>query len=289
MTTSSPLVSVIIPCYNHEKFVKEALQSVINQTYTNIQLIVIDDGSTDNSVEVIKELKQNFDFVFETQSNIGLSSTLNKGITKYAKGKYIAILASDDIWQENKLSIQVKFLENNKDFAMVCSNAFIVNSQSEIVDKFYNNFTNPNISFTEIALGRKIIPALTVIIRKEIFDFVGLFDKNLLIEDWDMWLRISYKYKVAGIDAYLANYRQHAFNTSSIKLEGMTMSRFEILSKWKGLIKEKLFNKIYRNLEIVAMNELGTNELLKRYVKPTFIKMLNSKYRKLVFKNIYKI
>src|SRR5690606_27530759 len=124
MRTPSPLVSVIIPCFNHEKYIKECLLSVINQSYKNVQLIVIDDGSTDRSVEIIKELKQQNDFIFEEQLNSGISKTLNKAITKYAEGEYIAILASDDYWHSDKLSKQVSFIEQNPEYAMVCSEAF---------------------------------------------------------------------------------------------------------------------------------------------------------------------
>ena len=91
-----PLVSVVIPCYNHEKFVQDCIQSVIDQTYENIELIIIDDGSKDNSVKVIQELADKYGFTFIHRPNKGLSATLNEGI-RLSKGKYFSAIASDDI------------------------------------------------------------------------------------------------------------------------------------------------------------------------------------------------
>ena len=106
-----PLVSVIIPCYNHQNYVEKSLKSVFDQTYKNIEIIVIDDGSKDNSVNILKELQKNNHFILECQENMGVCKTLNKAISM-SKGKYIAILASDDYWDLPKIEKQVKVLKD---------------------------------------------------------------------------------------------------------------------------------------------------------------------------------
>ena len=105
-----PLVSVIVPCYNHEKYVEETIESIVNQTYENIELIVIDDGSKDASPQIIEELSKKYNFKFIHRSNKGLSATLNEGI-RLSQGKYISVCASDDKLKLDKIEKQVKFME----------------------------------------------------------------------------------------------------------------------------------------------------------------------------------
>ncbi len=112
-----PLVSVVVPCYNHEKYVKETIESIINQTYKNIELIVIDDGSKDNSVQVIQEMADKHGFTFVHRPNKGLSATLNEGI-RLSKGKYFCAIASDDILMLEKIEKQVTFMEANPEYGM---------------------------------------------------------------------------------------------------------------------------------------------------------------------------
>lgn len=282
MSIAAPLVSVIVPCFNHEKFVTESLLSVINQSYRNVQLIVIDDGSTDNSAEVIRKIKKDFNFIFETQSNVGISATLNRAITEYANGKYIAILASDDFWHKDKLSQQVEFMEQNKDFAMVCSESYIIDSESNVVSEFDKKLFEGSYSFEEIAYGRCLIPALTTMIRKEIFQEVGLFDQNLIIEDMDMWLRIAYRNKIGVINRKLAFYRQHSTNVSSKGII-MAKSRFQILNKWKH-IPSKQFKKMKRNWELQALGDFGKTdkEEAKKYFNPSINNFFNAAYRRFI-------
>lgn len=285
MIDEYPLVTVIVPCYNHEKFIRESILSVLNQEYRRIELIVIDDGSNDQSINIILKLKEELDFTFISQENKGVSNVLNKGLAM-AKGEYIAFLASDDYWLPNKVFSQIAFFRNHPEFKMVFSNAYIVDNKSKIIGQFQNSFSIPFpvVSFKDIALGKKTVPALTVMVHKEVFLSIGGFDENLMIEDWDMWLRIADRYHIGGVNDVLACYRKHNSNISLIRLEDMTKTRFRILGKWQNKINQRLYNKISRNLEILAMSELGNNPLLKEYIRPTFQKMLNSRYRRLFFK-----
>ncbi|SFH28276.1 glycosyltransferase family 2 protein [Pedobacter insulae] len=279
-----PLVSVIVPCYNHEQYVEECILSILNQRYQKIELIVIDDGSTDNSAEVIRRLQTTYDFIFEVQTNIGLSATLNKAIMKYANGAYIAFVASDDYWHPDKISEQIMFMQKNPDCALVCSKAFFVNGSSTVTGEFNPQAFKGSYSFKEIAYGKCLIPALTVLIQKDILNVIGLFDEDLLIEDLDMWLRIAAKYRVGFIDKKLAYYRTHDNNTSNRVID-MAKARFKILKKWTNL-PAPIFNKIKRNWELQAIKEFGKTDFqeAKKYFNPTFSNFLNSSYRKLILR-----
>src|ERR1044071_4273021 len=108
------LVSVIIPCYNNnnEQYLRECFDSVIQQTYSHLELIIIDDGSTNGASELLQKLKEEYNFILEKQINKGISGALNTGI-KHARGKYVAMMGSDDYWPLNKIELQVAFMEQN--------------------------------------------------------------------------------------------------------------------------------------------------------------------------------
>ena len=128
-----PLVTILVPCFNHQDYVRETIESIVKQTYKNIELIVIDDGSTDNSPLILAELSQKYNFYFEHQKNIGVSATLNKGI-KMAKGEYISTIASDDLITPDKIEILINEIKNCSDeYALVFGNTdFIDNNSNKI-------------------------------------------------------------------------------------------------------------------------------------------------------------
>lgn len=230
-----PLVSVVVPCYNHEKYVKETIESIVNQTYKNIELIVIDDGSKDNSVKVIQELADKYGFIFIHRENKGLCATLNEGIM-LSKGKYLCVCASDDIYILNKIEKQVAFMEQNSDYAMSYGKIIEFDENTEIKIEIKN--PRSGFIFDSLLFGN-FIPAVSQITRKEIFEDIGVFDENLYIEDWDMWLRIAEKYKIGFIDEYLAYYRIHETNISK-NFYQIIQAEEKILRKYE---KNKYFRK----------------------------------------------
>lgn len=233
MENNTPLVSVVVPSYNHEKYVTETIESIINQTYKNIELIVIDDGSKDKSVEVIKNLipaceKRFTRFEFRCRENKGLSATLNEGI-KLSKGKYFCACASDDMYMPDKIEKQVEFMEANPEYGM-CHSDVIIKDGIQTIE--YKRKTNKELIFEDLLLGNAIF-ALSVMIRNDVFSVVGMFDESLYVEDWDMWLRISNKgYKIGFIEDHLGVYRRHETNISR-NLEKMEEAVEQILDKWK--------------------------------------------------------
>ena len=246
-----PLVSVVVPCYNHEKYVKETIESIINQTYKNIELIVIDDGSKDNSVKVIQELADKYGFTFIHRPNKGLSATLNEGI-RLSKGKYFSAIASDDILFLEKIEKQVKFMESNPKYGM-CYGKIVYFEDSIKNTSEYSNSNKQGWVFDDLLNYGCFIPAPSTFMRKEVFETVGEYDENLWIEDWDMWLRISQKYQVGYIDEYLAYYRKHDTNISSQSLK-MYKAEKQILEKYKDY---ENFDNVIKNKKIVWFSLLS--------------------------------
>lgn len=270
---SFPLVSVIVPCYNHEEYIEVCIQSILCQTYQNVQLIVVDDGSTDSSFEYIERLGKQYQFIYEKRTNHGLSATLNYAIRNYAKGKYICIVASDDYWPVNKVEAQVQYMEDFPDVAMSFGKAQSFESNEKMLDIWPNDIQAHSLSFKAL-LEENVIPAPTVMFKRDIFLDLGGYDEALLIEDLDLWLRFSKRYKIAYIDQVLAYYRRHATNLSK-DIERMYRSKYQILQKYadESGHEERLKQWAYERLRAFAETDKSTaikelfrtNSLLRWY------------------------
>jgi glycosyltransferase involved in cell wall biosynthesis len=206
------LVSIIMPAYNTEATIRESIKSVIKQTYTNWELIVINDGSTDKTVEFIKSFTDDRIILLE-QKNLGVVNARNNGL-KYSKGELIAFLDSDDLWLKEKLEIQLKFMKsNNVQFSYTKSYSFSSNSKN-IKEAF--KFISLGFEDKEEILIYDFIPTLTVMVHRCIIDDIGYFDTELkAAEDWDLWIRILQKYKVGFLEEYLSKYRVTGTGLSS--------------------------------------------------------------------------
>ena len=207
-------VSVIIPTYNRSKYIRRAIDSVLKQTFTDYEIIVIDDGSTDNTGEILRGYGERVSYI--RQSNQGISASRNRGIG-IAKGKYIAFLDSDDEWVPEKLALQVKLLDNDERLGLVCSRMVILNEQGDQCGMKPQKRTGKN--FRELVEIGGDLPTSTIMTRKECFDKVGVFDKDLPpMEDFEMWVRIASQYDVYTIpDKILAYYYRHGHQITSDK------------------------------------------------------------------------
>jgi glycosyltransferase involved in cell wall biosynthesis len=215
-----------MPAYNHERYVGEALASVAAQTHANIELIVINDGSTDGTRGRILAFLQDHPKLaarFVDQENRGVCQTLNRGL-EMAGGDYVAFLASDDRWCPERLAVGLEFMEQNRSIGMVFSDAWMFRDgagepclwssyKSGLAHLFKNGVQNADM-YAEL-LARPLVPALTVLVRRAVLDEVGHFDGALAYEDYDLWLRIAAKYPIAYLHRPLAYYRLHEANVSN--------------------------------------------------------------------------
>lgn len=211
-----PLVSVIMPSYNHRQYVVDAIQSVLAQTYRNIELVVVDDGSQDGSSDLLKELSREHGFSLHLGRNGGLCRTLNKGV-QHSHGKYIAPIASDDVWVHDKLERQVRLLESN-DAIAACSGGHLKISPTGEPLPFYKQrfYRAAELSFEDVFLWRGTLSGPLAMVRRSVFDQTAGYDESCTVEDWDLWLRIAnLGYKLYRMPHILGFYRIHSANTYS--------------------------------------------------------------------------
>lgn len=197
----NPLISVIIPTYNRENTIEKSLQSVVNQTYKTIEIIVIDDGSIDNTENIVKNI-QDERILYIKQENKGVSRARNTGILN-SKGEYIAFQDSDDIWHTNKLEVQMKNFRGSQCGLVYSSFNKIYRNKISVMPKMKRG-KEGDIHFD--LLKSNFIGCPTVIIKKEVIEKCGKFDENLhKYEDWEYFIRISKKYKVLFVEEVLVD------------------------------------------------------------------------------------
>ena len=231
--SNQPLVSIIISCYNHQDYITPCIESVVNQTYSNIELIVIDDGSSDKSADILEQLSQKYHFSFERQENMGLTRTLNKALAK-AKGKYIAPIGSDDILMLDKTEKQVAFLEERDDIAVVGGSIICIDDHGTIKQKQRINHYHEADFKTVFLTPKQIPPAPTVMIRADILAEVNGFSTESNLEDLDLWLKITHAgYKIVVMNDIFAYYREHSSNSYK-NYQFMTESLMKTYSKYSN-------------------------------------------------------
>jgi glycosyltransferase involved in cell wall biosynthesis len=206
-----PLVSVIIPNYNYSKHVGKAIDSVLNQTYQNVEVIVVDDGSTDNSLAVLASYGDRISVM--QQTNEGVSKARNRGVSK-AQGKFVAFLDADDIWLPTKIDKQIERFKRETDLGLVhCSMTYIDSEDrpiGEITDGMEGWVAE---EFLRFERGVVIGAGSTALLPRVVFDEVGGFDpRQSTAADWDFNYRVAKKYKVGFVREPLVLYRQHGTN-----------------------------------------------------------------------------
>jgi glycosyltransferase involved in cell wall biosynthesis len=192
----NPLVTIFCLCYNHEKFVAQALHSVFNQTYTNIQVIVLDDGSTDGSVkEIGKQLSNRPDVHFiNHMSNMGYCSSLNE-VAALAKGEFVIDLSADDILMPTRVEVGVReFLKKGESYGVNFSDAFIINEFGKEISVHSQKHPHANIPEGDIyknLIDRYFICPPTLMFRRSVLAKIGGYDETLAFEDFDFLIRSS--------------------------------------------------------------------------------------------------
>ncbi|WP_312140974.1 glycosyltransferase family 2 protein [Stutzerimonas nitrititolerans] len=212
-TSNRPLVSVLISSYNHGEYIEEAILSVLAQTYDNVELLVVDDGSSDDSADRIARLQAIHGFDFRVQANQGLSCSLNAMIAR-AKGNLIVPFGSDDIMLPDRLAKQVEYLEGKPDVGICAGNVKRIDAQGRPLAR-QPRYCARRLDFEDILLNRKPgAPAPTLIFRREALEAVGGFDPDIRLEDVYIELMITrHGYHIDVMGDVLACYRVHPNNT----------------------------------------------------------------------------
>lgn len=208
----TPLVSVIIPAYNAALYLEECLNSVLSQTYQNLEIIIVDDGSTDRQKEVIYTYLTKFENVhYHYQQNRGVAAARNKGL-EFAKGEYIAFLDADDVWLENNLSLKVQRFGEG-DFGLVHSGAYLIDANSDLIEGQLVG-KEGNLLNDMLAWKSTLVPGpSSILVKCDVIEKVGFWDENLSTSaDQDFFIRIASQFKIGRVPELSWKYRIHSQN-----------------------------------------------------------------------------
>lgn len=265
-----PTVSVIIPSYNHSRFIGEAIESLINQTYTDFEIIIVDDCSPDNSVEVIRTFTDPRIKLFVNKRNEGAVYTTNKAI-QLATGDYVALLNSDDMWVPNKLEVQVEFLQKNPDVHAVFSNAKFVNEdQKELkkADYFWADvFEKENRSSAEwlryFFFDFNCLCHPSILIRREVYDRTPLYDPSLRqLPDFKMWVHLLKTINIFVMPEALVVFRvlMNGENASADTTSNRVRTRNEIYLIMKDFFDDMSMERFKEGFGDLLQNKNFTSE-----------------------------
>lgn len=274
------LVSVIVPSYNHEKYINDSIDGILNQTYNNLELIVVDDKSIDNTYDILISRKQdlcnkcNRVEILKNDDNLGISRTLNKAISK-SKGEYIKVIASDDILCKHCIEDLVKYRKNINEPCLIHSSEYLISTK----DNYYTVSNNCNIfnKTKTFNLNNKdyyynllnhgcIILSPTTFYDKEIFIKLGGYNENICVEDYPFFIKVAQHFPIYYLDEPTVYYRLVNTNKKSDQ-------RIKSLIECYNYILDNYFNDIqfinrkklvYRSLELYkqAMNKNDIKEMI---------------------------
>ena len=250
MNNTQPLVSIIIPSYNHQDYIEKTLDSILEESYPNKEIVIIDDQSPDESDKVITDWiklhNKKIDINYERRENRGLNTTLNNLITK-AKGKYIVMLASDDYLLLDGIEKRVRFLENNSQYLAVFGDCIIVDNTNKTSHDSalfeYRNYKKDSFKNSQIIkktfINKFMLPGPILMVKKELYETIGKYDKNLVIEDLDFYLKVASLEKIAFLNEKVSAYRIHNLNLS---LEGSSIGYLNLLKDSRKIYIKQFFN-----------------------------------------------
>lgn len=252
-----PLVSVVCLAYNHEAYVVEALESVLHQSYPNIELLIADDCSSDNSVAVIENWLQNHPDIqfFTNKTNLGNTKTFNN-VVKYAKGDFIIDLAADDILLADCVLHQITAFQNTKypNLGVVYGNLIQIDENGLYLNDYYTEEDHPESgNIYKMVIGRTTkICSVSSMVKKTVFETVGYYDENLAYEDLDLWIRASRIFDFEYIPEILVEKREltsslsaHFTKKNNKKTKRLNESTFQILKKAFKLNRTKEEHKAF--------------------------------------------
>lgn len=224
-TTKKPTVTVFMAVYNGEKYIKEAIESVLAQNYTDFELLIINDGSTDKTLEIIAKFNDPRIRLLHNDGNQGLTYTRNHGVRE-AKGEYFAILDSDDIAMPNRLKIQVDYMKANPNVAICGGQAVLIDGDSKEMRPYR---VQSGDSLSHWLVLHNVFINSTLMIKTAVMREMGGYREMAPAEDYDLSFRIGLKYRVANLSDKFVLYREHDNNISRVQTEKLSNAQRRII------------------------------------------------------------
>ena len=262
-----PKISIVLPTYNGEKYIRQSIQSIINQTFRDWELIIVNDCSDDKTAYIVKEFqdRDNRIHVITNKENMKLPASLNIGFS-IANGEYLTWTSDDNLYRDNALAVLVDYLNKNKSCYMVCALMNVIDDQGKII------YTNIKYD-AEVMLYNNCVGAC-FLYRREVLTEIGQYNVNkFLVEDYDYWLRILFRYgKIDYIDTELYLYRLHDGSLTGKKKKDIDIQRAKLRNEYMGKIAEGLKNN--KRLLYRIYLELVSEGLLSDYARQQIIKII---------------
>ncbi len=268
--TNRNLVSVVIPVYNRNFIINEALESVFSQSYRPIEVIVVDDGSTDGTLEIVEQWvndhanRPQFEAKLIRQQHKGGNPARNRGIRE-SRGEFVAFLDSDDVWFEDKLSKQIPRFQDPEVGAVYCGVQSVDLTRGKVLPVSRRRYPRGWI-LAQLLVHDVTAPTSTFVVRRKVFDVVGMFDEHLEArQDWDMWIRVAAMFKIDAVPEPLVQYRHHV-GTRTMSDPGKEIRAYAaIRRKYKGwlcnqpfLIRRAAAASYYKRLGRVYFHRCGS-------------------------------
>ncbi|SEM69178.1 Glycosyl transferase family 2 [bacterium A37T11] len=232
-----PEITVFMAAYNTERYIGEAVESILNQSFEDFELLIVNDGSTDRTREVVLQFTDSRIKLIDNPSNMGLTYTRNVALTE-ARGNYIAVLDSDDIALPNRLKRQYDEMQSRPELALLGSQSFIIDSQGKLEDENLNIKVGAELVKVTLLFNNTYVNS-SVMFKTDVFRELKGYREFAPVEDYEFFLRISDRYAVDNLDEHLVKYRRHDHNISKLKVE-------KALSLLKD-IKEQQLEKLLVN------------------------------------------
>jgi glycosyltransferase involved in cell wall biosynthesis len=280
----APKVTVLMSVYNGEKYLREAIDSILNQTFEDFEFLIINDCSTDRTMEILQSYHDHRIKIINNEKNIGLTKSLNKGL-KIARGEYIARQDADDVSAPDRLKKEIDFLGAHRDYAVVGTFVKVLNDDSKVI-----RLPKGLIEDFQIRDFFKRSNCLThgsTMLRKKCLLEVGFYDESIArAQDYDLWLRLSEKYRLANIPEYLYMWRMH---TESIEARFRDEQKISVVL---AMVKNNILDVEQATrlfIEIIAENCVPRSKLLNMGLQLINLLTLNRLAPSIMYKVIYKI
>ena len=277
-----PLVSVVIPSYNHAPYIEATISSVLAQTYPHLELFVIDDGSRDDSVARITRLldeRKDARATLIARENRGLCATLNEGL-RLSRGRYFAYLGSDDLWEPVKLERQVAALEAaGERVGAAYSDSYVIDAEGKLLDRYGRQYRyRSGDIYRDLLVMDYMPPSPTNLFVREKLIAVGGFNEDVTIEDYEAWLRLTRRFHVIYQPDVLASFRIHRTNTSSNYPERMLVANchglklaFESDPTLPLWLRRKAIARQHAGVATVYYNALDLGRARREALKALFL------------------